>query len=232
MVYILPSDRFSNDIKKHKSNGHEIKSNIRIIDLTSIYNWYVDNFECHVSKLYSQNNLILFKFIIEYYICVISVNRLLYYTDGFDTRVIKDIVSDIDYEIIGNFVNNNGISIGLHDSKTTELVLISYYKVFDQLTQILTATLREQGIDPTVSGLVTDDNQDIVHLPIKWDSMKTDILEFRGHDVEAYTNLYPYEKSIKLAIASLSPLDMYYMDSGYIDKTIESCLEPVYTQVG
>lgn len=231
-MHILPSDRYSYDVRHVLAEKYKISPNIRHVDLTKLYNYYTDNFEIFVSKMCLQNNLTLFKFIVEYYISVMSNIRFIYYSDGFYPNSNKDIITDLDYELIAKFIDNNGIPLTGENITDTRLLLIKYNGVFENFVNILKERLIESGVDPTQTGLLTDDNQDIVHLPLSWTVTKTDILDYMDMDLDQYTAIYPYHKKIDLYLGSLSPLDISYIDTGYIESVLENCLEPIYTQLG
>ena len=76
-IVAIPSERLNillREYTRQASAAKESNINITAIDMTPIYNWYVDNIEHSLNKMALQGLAVLFKFIVEQYVLQVTDN--------------------------------------------------------------------------------------------------------------------------------------------------------------
>lgn len=228
-IEILPSDYFGQDIKKTTLETTPV---FNTVDVTQLYNWYMDNIEVHISKIHLQGRTMLFKFIMEYFVTILSDTKLLYFTESFQPEIDENYLTDMDVDILSKYIENNGIPVYLNEDTNARRVLARMETKLGEFKMMIKKHLRLYGIDLSRTGIEENELCGI-YIPFGWDEIKTDIVYFRSQDIEAYTRLYPYDKKLVITLVRVTPLDIDKLGGlVYLTTVLEKAVEPVYGQLG
>ena len=112
-IVAIPSERLNillREYTRQASAAKESNINMTAVDMTPIYNWYVDNIERGLNRMALQGLAILFKFIVEQYILQVTDNIFFLQCESHRSNDLID-PNDREYvlDLIINFIRNNGI---------------------------------------------------------------------------------------------------------------------------
>lgn len=229
---ILPSDRYALLVKKYNDlRPKEISCVITPIDMTHVYNWYVDNIEKYFNRLALQGIATLFKFLVEQYIVQCSDNVFFIHAEG---MVIKDEYNlnnpDMLLSIIPPFIKNNGIPYEI-DPETFLLKLLDngmLEMLKNRVIGLLTSHSLKIAYPMVKMDLEIDwDTEPIIHIPIRWEDVTLDSALHAKGDMSQYLLSHPFDKKLIMYIASLPMVAVSYMEIRNLLEVIENCIRPI-----
>lgn len=228
---ILPSDVMARVFNTFTEKNPHVPCPIVSIEMTPIYNWYVDNIEKYLNDMHKQSLALLFKFIAEQYIIQVADTVFYLHSEALihaEEYNIND--PDVLIHYIEPFIVNNAIpykeDIGLFIAKMCD------NKRLDQLSNRVLGILRSHSL-PLYYPFSRMDleidwyTEQAMHLPIRWDDITLDpALHARG-DIFQYRRSYPYDKKLVLYIGSLPLVANSYFKVPSLGYIIEDCTRPI-----
>ena len=233
-IVAIPSERLNillREYTRQASVAKESNINITAIDMTPIYNWYVDNIEHELNKMALQGLAVLFKFIVEQYVLQVTDNIFFLQCESHRSNDLID-PNDREYvlDLIVNFIRNNSIPY--------EVELVSFLNTcydqqkFHKLYDMIVSTLQKYGLSMKFPVKQSDLDIDwytdpILHLPIKWDDMIMDPAKHSFGDIHAYRAAYPFDKKLTMYVASVPMVTIGYINISSFMEVVTLCTQPV-----
>ena len=149
-IEILPSDYFGQDIKKTTLETTPV---FNTVDVTQLYNWYMDNIDVHISKMHLQGRPMVFKLIMEYFVTILSDTKLLYFTESFQPEIDDNYLKDMDMDILSKYIENNGIPVYLDNDSNARRVLARMETKLGEFKMMIKRHLRLYSIDLSRTGI-------------------------------------------------------------------------------
>lgn len=233
-IVAIPSERLNMLLMEYTRQSKkpiEGSINITSIDMTPIYNWYVDTIENKLNKTALQGIALLFKFIVEQYILQVTDNIFFLQCESHRSNDLID-PNDREYvmDLLTNFIRNNGIPY--------EVELESYLnecfdtQKFHKLYDMIVATFQKYGLSMKFPVKQSDLDVDwfadpILHIPIKWDDMIMDPAKHSFGDIHGYRASYPFDKKLTMYIASVPMVTIGYIGISSFMEVVNLCTTPV-----
>lgn len=230
----VPSDRLSMFLHTYNEklavNGESITV-ITPINMTNIYNWYIDNIERHFNKLALQRVTLLFKFIIEQYLLQLADNMFFYYAEGFISSELHNL-NDETYlpQLLNDFIANNGIP---YDKD-----IVNFFNQcitdgrMDTLSKMLLDTLAKHNLKITPPSKAMDleidwYNTPILNLPIRWNDIILDPATHLTSDIFEYGKAYPFDVKLTLYIATVPLVINGFVNIESYNEIVSLCTQPL-----
>lgn len=190
---ILPSDYIKQLLTSGTTNDKIKTGNITVckpelIDVTMLYNWYVEYIEKFINGLYHTRNPVLFLYVVESILIKIATDNYLMYQEGItDNSSVQDI--DLFLEEINGFINKNNLPIHVDLGKTLDGGAI-------------------EALIKQIRQLFNTNNDDYVYLPIG--NIQLDPIIYKNNlTQEDYNVRYPHGIEIQMKVTGV---DMNFLD--------------------
>lgn len=226
MYEILPSDKVV-ELFKTTASKDKVYS-VTTLNMTSLYNWYVDNIGKTINHLHEQGNSSFFKFLVEYFIITQSINTYFLYQEGYEG------VSGIpvyDIEIIISFIENSNMPSKLGKESLKNIIYKLYNEgVFDHIVKSVKDELYKFKINwATLENYDFEKNGFI--LPMKWSEVPKDIATYINDDMYRYKNTYKYNRAVYLDIVLLDVFDIDKIGVGTLEELLLRSVQPIDTEI-
>ena len=197
------------------------------VDLTEVYEVYVDNIEKHNNFLHKQGNTMLFKFMVDYYVILWTHLNLLAYLDGTYNQYGYNI-EDIQLDHLDQFVTSYSIPFGypgLSSRETWEQLSINGN--IDNVLKALRKAFQDAGISWDANMMYkTGVGNGIFYLPVRWSMLKMDPASFRSMDMKEYRRTFKYGTSLTIYMGGVPVDDMVAIGPASLEYAITYSLDP------
>ena len=197
------------------------------VDLTEVYEVYVDNIEKHNNFLHKQGNTMLFKFMVDYYTILWTHLNLLAYLDGTYNQYGYNI-EDIQLDHLDQFVTSYSIPFGypgLSSRETWEQLSINGN--IDNVLKALRKACQSVGISWDATTMFKNGtSESIFYLPVRWSMLRTDPALFRSMDMKEYRRTYKYGTSLTLYMGGVPTYDIEAIGPASLEFAITYSLDP------
>lgn len=221
-ISTLPSTRYSTYIKLYAGSMQGNK--LTQIDLTRLYNWYVKELGSKLNSVHKQYNPLLFKYIVEWWISMVAIEKWLVWFEGMTEQPIR-VRNDDFINCVSSFILNNGIPVNIDNTVESFLEELVYSGFLTYLDSMLDAEFYNHNLLLDTESKIT--GVDYINVPIQWQVTITDLLVgVEKTDLERHAIQYPYGLDVKLNILGM-PIDNYMkLGIGVAERYLDLATDP------